>query len=252
MTFSPEQEEEAPFEGGTKIDVTCFSCLEEYNVSADDGLGGTAFPCSNCGADVEVPPHPWPEVETEAESDEASLIEQNECLQAQLQDQKEMQRSTELRLTKTYGEIWKAVVALSPAAAGLAMVWHREQMERQLHEIKEKEHRLKEDMENSDMFKKAVYRRTRELETKTATALEKLRAAMAMQEAQATEAKRRSEVAKDSEKDLEEALEREKRLQERVTYFEDLMQDLQGNLIGKTLVGYILGDLEPTEDGAEK
>ena len=132
------------------------------------------------------------------------------------------------------------------------MVWHREQMERQLDEIKEKEHRLKEDMENSDMFKKAVYRRTQELETKTATALEKLRTAMAMQEAQATEAKRRSKVAKDSEKDLEEALEREKRLQERVTYFEDLMQDLQGNLIGKTLVGYILGDLEPTEDGAEK
>ena len=46
--------EEKSFDGGTAINVTCFSCLEEYNVSADDGLAGMDFPCDNCGADVKV------------------------------------------------------------------------------------------------------------------------------------------------------------------------------------------------------
>jgi len=57
-------------EGGTAITVMCFSCLEEYNVSADDGLAGIEFPCSNCGADVQVPDHPWPDTEPEPDYDD--------------------------------------------------------------------------------------------------------------------------------------------------------------------------------------
>ncbi|MEC9464419.1 MAG: hypothetical protein VX834_01450, partial [Myxococcota bacterium] len=66
----PEGAESTPIEGGTSITVSCFSCLEEYNVSADDGLSGMAFPCDNCGADVEVPEHPWPEPPPEQDYDD--------------------------------------------------------------------------------------------------------------------------------------------------------------------------------------
>ena len=66
----PEGVEVPPIEGGTSISISCFSCLEEYNVSADDGLSGMAFPCDNCGADVEVPEHPWPEAAPEQDYDD--------------------------------------------------------------------------------------------------------------------------------------------------------------------------------------
>lgn len=87
--------EEQAIEGGTGINVTCFSCLEEYNVSADDGLAGMAFPCDNCGAEVEVPNHPWPEDEPQVQEQDdffnvgTPLTEEEVAerdAQAQLQD----------------------------------------------------------------------------------------------------------------------------------------------------------------------
>ena len=66
----PEESDEPSIEGGTEITVMCFSCLEEYNVSAEDGLAGIEFPCSNCGADVQVPDHPWPDDEPAEDYDD--------------------------------------------------------------------------------------------------------------------------------------------------------------------------------------
>ena len=51
--------------GGASITISCFSCLEEYNLHAEDGLAGMDFPCEVCGEDITVPDHPWPEVEEE-------------------------------------------------------------------------------------------------------------------------------------------------------------------------------------------
>ena len=51
--------------GGASITLSCFSCLEEYNLHAEDGLAGMDFPCEVCGEDITVPDHPWPEVEEE-------------------------------------------------------------------------------------------------------------------------------------------------------------------------------------------
>ena len=66
----PQESDEPTIEGGTEITVMCFSCLEEYNVSAEDGLAGIEFPCSNCGADVQVPDHPWPDDAPEEDYDD--------------------------------------------------------------------------------------------------------------------------------------------------------------------------------------
>ena len=52
--------------GGASITISCFSCLEEYNLHAEDGLAGMDFPCEVCGEDITVPDHPWPEVEEES------------------------------------------------------------------------------------------------------------------------------------------------------------------------------------------
>ena len=66
----PPEVEAPEIEGGTKITISCFACLEEYNLSADDGLAGMSFPCDACGEMVDVPPHPWPDDEPEDEFDE--------------------------------------------------------------------------------------------------------------------------------------------------------------------------------------
>ena len=38
--------------GGASITISCFSCLEEYNLHAEDGLAGMDFPCEVCGGKI--------------------------------------------------------------------------------------------------------------------------------------------------------------------------------------------------------
>ena len=69
----PEEKELPPLEGHDKCNITCENCLEEYNLTAEDGLAGMEFPCEVCGEMVDVPPHPWPEPETQEEAEDDFL-----------------------------------------------------------------------------------------------------------------------------------------------------------------------------------